>query len=58
MKEESKATLASLKREMAKSRVAKSARKKYAHFHSSEPMTKERKSACREGKENPRPKPQ
>jgi hypothetical protein len=56
MKEVGKATLAGVKEEMAKSRVAKSARKEYAHLHTSERTTQGKKSANRGGKENPRAK--
>jgi len=40
--EAARATLASLKKEMAKSRVAKSARKEYANLGSPLPMAKPR----------------
>jgi hypothetical protein len=44
----SNATLASVKKEMAKLRVAKSAQKKYADLLSLGLITKERKAPCRE----------
>ncbi len=49
-----KATLAGVKKEMAKSRVAKSARKKYAHLDSAGRMAKERIPAGRKANKNPR----
>jgi len=48
-----RATLAGLKKEMAKSRVAKSARKKYSNLGSPAPMTKPRKPAGPEEVERP-----
>jgi hypothetical protein len=54
MKGAGKATLAGVKEEMARSRVAKSVRKEHAHLHSSGRMTQGKKSANREEKENPR----
>jgi hypothetical protein len=54
IKEAGKATLAGVQEEMRRLRVAKSARKEYAHLHLSGRMTHGKKSANREGKENPR----
>jgi len=54
MKATGKATLAGVKKEMAKSRVARSARKKYAHLDSAGRMAKESTPARREANENPR----
>jgi hypothetical protein len=54
MKEAGKATLAGVQKEMAKSRVAKSARKKYAHLDSAGRMANERTPAGRKANENPR----
>jgi hypothetical protein len=49
-----RATLAGVKKEMAKSRVAKSARKKYAHLDFAGRTAKEKTSAGRKANENPR----